>query len=239
MALDPHINPATGAWDDNYFARTQGGGGSGGLNIPAFSFDFGQAEAEARAKLEPYYKQKLADARGDVALAKRLIEEDYARGMRYSEEDKATALAADQQTSQEETRDLMGNLNKRGVLFGEIPAGTNQSAAPLSGLAQDQFMNPLQNKQMLRKQAIERAIARQEEVAGVTRARGIQEQDIMLPRQEQAIAEEKERRVQTEFVPAAYDRAKSRYDNTYAQSLNQAVNQSLSANKYLQMLGWS
>jgi hypothetical protein len=30
MAQDPHINPATGVWDDNYFAKTQGGGSTGG-----------------------------------------------------------------------------------------------------------------------------------------------------------------------------------------------------------------
>lgn len=30
MALDPHINPATGVWDDNYYANSQKSGSSGG-----------------------------------------------------------------------------------------------------------------------------------------------------------------------------------------------------------------
>lgn len=229
-------------WDDNLRAQANNAlksGGGGGLNIPAFSFDYAQAEAEARAKLEPYYAQKLADAKGDVERAKRLIEEDYARGMRTSEEDKASQLASDTATAKEETQSLLEGLNKRGLLFGEIPMGQQTSAAPYSQLAQTQELNPLSDKQALRKQAIERAIARQEEVAGVTRQRGIEEQNIQYPRTEQALLEEKENKVQTQYVPLAEERARARYENTYQQSLNQAINQSLSANKYLQQLGWS
>lgn len=235
MALDPHINPSSGVWDDNYFARTQGGGG--GLNIPAFNFDYGQAETEARAKLEPYYRQKLADAKGDVELAKKYIEEDYQRGMRTAGEDRALEMGADAQVAREETQGVAEGLNKRGLLFGEI--GTpGQSAAPYSQFAQTQNFNPLQQKQALRKQAIERAIARQEEVAGITRGRELEEKNRLFPRQEQEILEEKENRVQQQFVPAAYDRAYQKYQNTYQQSLNQQINASLSANKYLQQLGW-
>lgn len=216
--------------------KASGGSGGGGLNIPAFNFNYGQAEAEARAKLEPYYRQKLMDARGDVQLAKQLIEEDYQRGIRYAEEDKATQLAVEAQTAEQENRNLMDTLNKRGVLFSE--QGGGQPGMVTSGIAaQEQGL--MGTKQMQRKQAIERAIARQEEVAGITRQRGIQGQDIMLPRQEQAIAEEKENRVQTQFVPAAYERARAAYDNTYGQSLNQAINTSVSANPYLQQLGWA
>lgn len=35
---DPHVNPATGVWDDNYYAQTQGAGGNGGgLSAPGNS----------------------------------------------------------------------------------------------------------------------------------------------------------------------------------------------------------
>lgn len=36
--MDPHINPATGVWDDNYYASTQnkGGGGGGGADTKAY-----------------------------------------------------------------------------------------------------------------------------------------------------------------------------------------------------------
>lgn len=239
MAQDPHINPASGVWDDNYYANTgKYGAGGGGINIPAFNFDYGQAETEARAKLEPYYAQKLADAKGDVELAKKYIEEDYARGMRTSQEDLAANTATDAATARDETQTSLEGLNKRGMLFGEIPTA-GQSAAPYSQLAQSQELNPLAQKQAQRKQAIERAISRQEEVAGVTRQRGIEAQDIQYPRTEQALLEEKENKVQTQFVPAAYQRARDKYDNTYQQSMNQQINASLSANKYLQQLGWS
>lgn len=40
MAQDPHINPATGVWDDNYYANTgryqSGGGSGGGGGFPTF-----------------------------------------------------------------------------------------------------------------------------------------------------------------------------------------------------------
>ena len=215
---DPHINPATGVWDDNYYANigkhTSGGGG-----IPVFNFDYGQAEKEARAKLEPYYAQKLADAKGDVALAKKYIEEDYARGMRTATEDRTAQVAEDAQTAKEETQTSIEGLNKRGLLFGEN-TGVGP-AAPYSQFAQMQELNPLQTKQQQRKQAIERAISRQEEVAGITRQRGITEQDIMYPRREQELLEEKENKVQTQYVPLAEERARARYDNTYQQSMNQ------------------
>lgn len=228
-------------WDDNLRSRANSSlsssGGGNGLNIPAFNFDFGQAESEARAKLEPYYRQKLADAKGDVERAKRLIEEDYARGMRYAGEDRAMQGEADTLLAKQEREGALEGLNKRGLLFGEIPTA-GQSAAPYSQFAQMQDLNPLQQKQQQRKLAIERAIARQEEVAGINRTRGVEEQNILYPRQEQGILEEKENRVQTQFVPAAYERARNKYDATYQQSLNSQINQSLGANKYLQALGW-
>lgn len=217
--------------------KASGGNAGGGLNIPAFNFNYGQAEIEARAKLEPYYKQKLLDAKGDVELAKKYIEEDYARGMRTAAEDEATSKEAEALTVGQENRDLLATLNKRGVLFSEQPTDTGRALVQ-SGIAGQEVGN-LTSKQALRKQAIERALQRQQEVAGIDRQRGIEAQNTLFPRQEQALAEEKENRVQTQFVPAAQERARAAYDNTYGQSLNQAVNRSVNANPYLQQLGWA
>lgn len=54
--LDPHINPATGVWDDTYYAETYGGGGGGG----------GESEAdrlarEAREAIESGYSAYFAE----------------------------------------------------------------------------------------------------------------------------------------------------------------------------------
>ena len=46
---------------------------TGGGNYPQFSFDWAAAENEALEKLKPYYAQKLAEAKGDVNLAKQRI----------------------------------------------------------------------------------------------------------------------------------------------------------------------
>lgn len=233
------INPATGVQDDNYWAQVvEPGLKSMGYNIPGFTFDYGQAEAEAREKLRPYYEQKLRDAQGDVERAKRLIEEDYAIGKRYAQEDTTTELAADTQLAKQETQVATEGLNKRGLLFGEIPTA-GQSAAPYSQFAQMSELNPLAEKQSQRKMAIERALARQEEVAGLTRKRGIEEQNIQFPRQEQAILEEKEQKVQEQFVPQAYERARARYDATYGESQRQAVERPVETMNYLKELGWA
>jgi hypothetical protein len=86
MATDPHINPATGVWDDNYFSQQQSGGsGSSGSSVDdllnsyssavsdmikpltpysevnPFSFDEALATQSATAEYDPYYKQLLSD----------------------------------------------------------------------------------------------------------------------------------------------------------------------------------
>jgi hypothetical protein len=235
MAQDPHINPATGVWDDNYYAKTHGGG-SGGVNIPAFNFDFNQAEADARAKLEPYYRQKLADAKGDIEKAKLLIQQDYDNGIRGTNEELGIQTQQDQAQGLQETQNLLGDLNKRGVLFGQIQG--QGSAAPMSQYAQSQEINPLQQKQELRKKAIELAIRRQQEAIGTQYQKAIQAPSMDYGRTEQDLLEQKENEVQTKYVPLAEQQARDKYDATAGQAMNQQINEHLSSNKYLQMLGF-
>lgn len=213
-------------WDDNLLSAANnavrgstGGGGGFGVNVPAFSFDYPKAEAEALKELEPYYKQKLAEAQGDVDRAKRLIEEDYARGIRTRTEDTEVERRQDQMLAREENLDTQGSLNNRGVLFGQI-TDPNSSKAPYSLFAQENFLNPLSEKQALRRQAIERALSRQNEVAGIERKRGIEEQDIAFPRFQRALEQEKLDKARMQIVPYKQQQAYSKYQastNPYMQ----------------------
>ena len=200
----------------------EAGGASGGTNaagtITPFNFDWTAAEAEALEKLRPYYEEKLKEAEGDVGRAKQLIEEDYDRGKRYREEDLATQTTADTQTAKEETQGSMEALNRRGVLFGQMDPGQETSAAPISDFAQKFELDPLQAKQQARRQAIQRAISRQEEVAGVEKTRGLQEQDIAFPRYKKALEEEKQEKAVLQMAPLKYQRELTKYNATVGNS---------------------
>src|SRR3990167_9725383 len=202
-----------------------GGGGAGqGVNVPQFSFDYQAAERDIllnpNSDLYKYYKQKLDEAQGDVTLAKKRIEDDYSQGVRYREEDLSTQLAEDRRTKEEEIRSTTTDLNKRGILFGQIPMGQETSGAPNSDLAQRFFLNPMTEKQSARKQAIERAITRQGEVADTTRKRGIEDINIAFPRYQRELEQEKLNKFRNEIVPYEYAKKKSTYDastNPYMQ----------------------
>lgn len=221
-------------WDGTGW-KSEGGGsnGSSGATAPAFNFDWTKAREEAMAQLTPYYEQKLKDAGGDVERAKKLIEEDYSKGLRYTQEDysreqgyntedMATSLKALGLDVTDETRNARGQLNQRGVLLGEIPAGEDTSKAPTSDYAQNYVLGPMEERQNMRKQAIERAMNRQGELAGVqktrleeelttARKRGIEEQDISFPREQQRLEEEKRQRAFNEVAPQKYTEEITKY----------------------------
>lgn len=67
-----------------------------GFNFTGVSLsdaDIAAAEDAAYKELTPYYEGILADAKGDVELAKKRMEEDYQRGNRIRTEDVATAIS--------------------------------------------------------------------------------------------------------------------------------------------------
>lgn len=226
-------------WDGNSWtlepAHMQPGGvspsGGGGGTAPKFTFDWEKARTDALTQLTPYYEQKLKEAGGDIERAKRLIEEDYQRGLRISKEDLTTTnkQAEEDLTTQlkalgletaEETRDLSGTLNARGVYTGEIQNGS--SVAPVSGYAQTWHTGPLKERQDLRKLAIERAVSRQKEAAGlessreeeklgIARKRGIEEEDIQYPRTQRELEEEKRRRAYETVAPMKYEEEYAKY----------------------------
>lgn len=208
--------------------------------VPAFNFDW---EAARKAAFDPdnpqnsvlgrYYLQKLKDAGNDVERAKRLIVEDYDRGVReatedytlgekYRGEDLISQMAEFNLDTAKERRETIAGANTRGVLFGEIPQGQEGAKAPYSEYAKEYILNPMDQRQALRKQAIERAIQRQSEVAGIEKARttqgltiakerGLEEQNIQFPRTQQALQEETREKAYTQQVPLQYQEAYQKY----------------------------
>lgn len=225
-----------GDFDGEYAAGTLGVSPSpeAGSATPAFTFDWAGAEKAALEKLTPYYDQKLKETGGDVERAKKLIEADYTSGLRYSEEDAkrggqyrtedlASALKEFGFESAEELRQTRGALNERNVLLGEIAQGQpGVSRAPESDYARMYALAPLEERQALRKQAIERAItrqgdiaktdtARQQEQLKLAKERGIEEQDIQYPRITTTLAQEKEEKAKLQLAPQAYQQALTEY----------------------------
>lgn len=262
-------------WDGVSWTREGGGGGGsggGGSVAPPFEFDWAAAEKEALAKLEPYYLQKLQEAEFDVERAKRLIEEDYQRGVRYRSEDLATEIGdvetakkrimedyergetyraqdLEQQLRElglitdEDRRDLRAELNARGVLIGEMGAAmgaADKTVAPDSQYAKDYHLSPFEEKAQMRQLAIERAIQRQSEVAGIEKERGLtdtdtglnkfktqqqregeeanilatrgkEEYDIEFPRYKKALEEEKKEKAVLQMAPLKYQQELTKY----------------------------
>lgn len=217
------LHPGEGVRPEGYHGESGGGGGGsagvGGFNVPPFNFDWQAAEKEALEKLTPYYKQKLDEAQGDVDRAKRLIEEDYARGVRYRKEDEATSMQDLERTAKDERLGTLDELNRRGVLFGEQQGPQGASRAPYSQFAQQFYLNPQEERIGSRQAAIRRALERQGEVAGIERQRGIEEQDIAFPRYKTALEEEKKEKAVTQMAPLKYTQELSKYNATVGRSL--------------------
>lgn len=185
--------------DTGMFYGTPGGAVPGGTQYPPFEFDYEAAEREALEKLTPYYQKKLEEAQFDVDRAKRLIEEDYARGKRYREEDLTLEQRKMALENPEEFENLVTALNQRGRLFGEITE-PGVSKAPYSGYAQERI-GRLEEQQDLRRLAVERALQRQGEIDSINRARDIEEQEIAFPRYKSALEEEKKEKAVLQMVP--------------------------------------
>lgn len=136
-------------------AGAPSGGGGGGFTVPNFQ----EYVTKANQSLDAYYTRILEEEKGDVERAKRRLEEDYKRGMRVSTEDyvKGTTRAVEdtdvaktqtQALETQENRQLEGNLARRGVSQGGV-------AQTLTGEQSE--------RQRLRREAIDRALKRQQE----------------------------------------------------------------------------
>lgn len=124
------------------------GGTSGGSSNPLSGFKFDQAAAEKAAmeELRPYYEKLLTIYNGDVSLAKKRMEEDYSRGLRYKKEDTATGMGDIASTRAERDRkfklalgDLDQEMNTRGLTTSGIKTGEVAKATTDEGYQQLQL----------------------------------------------------------------------------------------------------
>ena len=170
-------------------------------SIPDFEFDWYQAEFTALQKLEPYYTELLEEANFDMNLAIQRLNEDYATGTRQAREDYVTVvdqtnqdyfrnmgyrqqdaarLSAQQMQDMgltieraredfvtqreelgrkevEESRALTEEMAKRGLLQSTI---------------REEDTSTLEARQRARREAIQQALQRKEQVAELGAARG-------------------------------------------------------------------
>jgi len=181
------------------------------VTYPKFNFDWTAARQQAYDELTPYYSQKLNLAKGDVELAKKYIQEDYDRGLRYASEDYGQSSAEETIKSGQETLSAQGEANKRGVLVGQIPTGQETSKAPTSEYYSKFIGAPMEQGQQLRQQAIKRALSRQTEAAGISKVRGSDEQDRKWRDTQLDIEQEKREKANTQMAPLKYQEAYSKY----------------------------
>jgi hypothetical protein len=206
-------------WDResaNQDYQATGGSGKGSLTNPAalggitstgadftgtnqFNFDWNQAEQDALNKLKPYYEQVLAEANYDINRAKQILEEDYQRGARYNAEDLATGMQNYSALEPREQNTLLTGLNKRGVLQSTI-RNTEQ-----------QYLTDTQQQ---RREALQRAIDRKNELAGVERQRGISDVETKGTRYKRDVGEEEKQR--------ALDLSNMQYNRDYSRFLAEA-----------------
>lgn len=98
------------------------GSSSSSSGLPAFSFDQNAAEQEAIDELTPYYTKLLEMYNGDVSLAKKRMEQDYERGLRYNKQETTNATTDVNAAKAESARkfkialgDLDQEMNGRGL----------------------------------------------------------------------------------------------------------------------------
>jgi len=162
------------------------------LGIVDYEKLYSDIEAKALAELSDYYTKILEDVGWNIEKAKRRLEEDYQRGLRTSREDAAVKLKEYyQQTFPQEVRAALETLGQRGLLETGVtpgaikpetitlPTGETVTTKPVTttgfgGVAGSE-LERIRSSQQARREAIERALKRSEEEAGITRERGLED----------------------------------------------------------------
>lgn len=175
--MDPHINPDTGVWDDNYYANTgrflTPGGGQG-----AFNFDYAGEAQKAYGELGTYYDKILQDSKGDMNKALARLKEDYDRGIRFKKEDTAKAVEVSNKNVQNNA--LARGLYQKSAY--EPPTGPQQGF----GIPTENFTRATQD--------LNTGLNRYLETTGVNLAR--QQTDLPLAEQRKETDLEQQRRQQ-------------------------------------------
>jgi len=140
------------------------GGSSGSGNLPKFEFDQSAADKAAIEELRPYYEKLLKIYNGDIALAKKRMEQDYERGLRYKKEDTQTGLGDIEQVRAERDRkfkiamgDLDQEMNARGLYTSGIRTTEQQESKADELFQQTQLDNQARDLAQSEKRYIEGA----------------------------------------------------------------------------------
>lgn len=164
MALDPHINPATGVWDDNYYAQnnldpTRSGGG-GGYSQPDYAAIareqmkmMQEANAPAIASLQasiPETQAKYAAEKERIAAQQQPLEQRYQNLLSEVTRQQNVQTTAEQTATSRE-------FGRRGISLqsGLFDQTLNQRLKPISewagqqskeiGLSREDALTQLQN----------------------------------------------------------------------------------------------
>lgn len=222
------MNEGRITWDDNIRSVANnvlsGIGGGGGTAFPAFNFDVKAAEAAAMEELRPYYERILAEEGGDVTRAKARINDDYSTGVRRRTEDAATSERQFGITFPQEKENAMDTLNRRGLIPSALRGGLGS-----------RDLATIEESQNLRREAVQRALQRQGEEAGLTQARATQDLDIKLGRTQFELGEEKKEKAVQRGLQAQ-GTAENTYNREYQRY--QDVNQQQRAIDYEKAIGY-
>lgn len=133
MALDPHINPQSGVWDDNYYASTHPAGVSGASNSGGFN---PQDIIKSAQQIQDFYKQQNQPVIAATEASKVPLKQRY--------DDLLNSIKGNQTTS--ENRQILttnNELGRRGITGSsglgqqEITSAVNPITQQYTGLIKD------------------------------------------------------------------------------------------------------
>lgn len=171
-------------WDDNRRAEANktlsGSGGSGGSGgFPRFSFDLETEQRAAFEKLKPFYEDLLNMSKGDLDLAKRMLEFTYTQGTRESQQEYEQATREQAYQFPQEQRAFQEEMNRRGML---------QSQVTQTGQQPGRF--ELGESQGLRAEAVKRALENRRETLTQSRGFGLEGEQNKFAREEKNLAKD-------------------------------------------------
>lgn len=178
--------------------------------LRASDINYEDYERNALTELTPYYERLLKDVNYDIDLAVKQLEQSYQLGLRQSREIAGTTLREQEPTFRTEREQQLASLNQRGLLSTVTgPLETVSAIAPdtgekiggeriqgFGGLAGARI-GILRQSQQARAEAIQRALARQEESASMEREQTKELQERSRQKQIYALEQEKRERVPT------------------------------------------
>ena len=149
MAVDPHVNPATGVWDDNYYAQTYGGGGGGGggsfaprpySEVNPFKFDEELARAAATQEYSPYYNETLSDYVATTERTKSRSAEDLSRTLSLLQANKDYFVGTERRLLDKSIKNTNEGYAGRGLFFSGARPKDVQELQDVSGEKVNDYM---------------------------------------------------------------------------------------------------